>query len=455
MEWKTAHVVPVYKKGDRSTLTNYRPIALTSIVVKMLESLVCDKLRNHLLTNGLMFENQHGFSPGKSCATALCEATTEWLATLDRRSSLTARIDLISVDYSRTFDSISHDVLISKLHKTYCIRASLLQWITSFLTGRRQCVVFRGASSDWTNVLSGVPQGSVLGPLLFNIYANDLHLHLKSTIYAYADDTFIFREIKTDNDISVLQSDLDSLNWWSKNNSLQLNPSKCQVMCITRRRDKPVPSYNVNNTTLETCDSLRLLGVTVSSDLSWNCHVNNITKKCNKLLGFIRVVASVKNPYVLLKLYQTLILPILDYCSPVWNVHKNCNVEKLEQIQHRTTRMILCQRRGEQQYQDRLKTLNLTTLKTRRSYLSVSFACSCLINASLFYFCRWCVNTRQESLIFKQNVTPKTNSYKYCLFVHFPVLWSSISSSTRDALLILNKSTFKSRVKTYFMENDV
>ena len=257
---------------------------LTSIVVKMLESLVCDKIRYHLLTNGLMFENQHGFSPGKSCATAFCEATTEWFATLDRRSSPTARIDLISVDYSQAFDSISHDVLISKLHKTYGIHASLLQWITSFLTGRRQCVVFRGVSSDLTNVLSGVPQGSVLGPLLFNIYANDLHLHLKSTIYAYAVGTFIFREIKTDNDISALQSDLDSLNWWSKNNSLQLNPSKCQVMCISRRRDKPVPSYSVNNTTLEICDRFRLLGVTASSDLSWNCHVNNITKSAINLL---------------------------------------------------------------------------------------------------------------------------------------------------------------------------
>ena len=206
--------------------------------------------------------------------------------------------------------------------------------------------MFCGASSEWTNVLSEVPQGSVLSPLLFNIYANDLHLHLISTIYAYADDTFTFREIKTDHDISVLQPDLDSWNWWSNNNSLQLNPSKCQVMCITSRKDKPVPSYSVNNTTLETCESLRLLGVTVSSDLSWNCHVNNITKKCNKLLGFIRVVVGVKNPYVLLKLYQALILSILDYCSPVWNVHKEYNVEKLEQIQHRATRMILCQRRG-------------------------------------------------------------------------------------------------------------
>ncbi|XP_072046304.1 uncharacterized protein [Amphiura filiformis] len=110
--WKIAHVVPVYKKGDRSTLSNYRPIALTSVVGKMLEALVCDELRSHLLTNGLMFENQHGFSPGKSCTTALCEATTEWLGALDRRTNPTARIDLISVDYSRAFDSISHHVLI-------------------------------------------------------------------------------------------------------------------------------------------------------------------------------------------------------------------------------------------------------------------------------------------------------------------------------------------------------
>ena len=270
MGWKTANIVPVYKKGDRSILTNYRPIALTSIVVKLLESLVCDELRNHLQASGLMFENQHGFTPGKSCATALCEATTEWLAALDRRGSPSARIDLLSVDYSRAFDSISHYVLIQKLRKSYGIRGHFLQWISSFLTGRRQRVMFRGSSSEWTNVLSGVPQGSVLGPLLFNIYINDLQLHMHSSIYSYADDTFIFREIKSNVDISILQADLNTLNWWSDNNALQLNPCKCQVMCITRRKIKPVPSYNVNNTILDTTDSLRLLGVTVSSDLSWN-----------------------------------------------------------------------------------------------------------------------------------------------------------------------------------------
>ena len=270
-------------------------------------------------------------------------------------------------------------------------------------------------------VLSRVPHGSVLGLLLFNMYANDLHLHLKSTIYAYADDTFIFREIKTNHDISVLQSDLDSLNWWSNNNSLQINPSKCQVMCITQRKDKPAPSYSVNNTKLQTCESLRLLGVTVSSDLSCNCHVNNITKKCNKLLGFYQSCRRVSRTLMFCSNFTK-----LSFCQFLIIVHlfemftRNVMLKKLEQIQHRASRMILCQRREEQQYQERLKTLNLTTLKTRRSYLSVSFACSCLVNASLFYFCRWCVNTRQESLIFKQNITPKTNSYKYCLFCSFP-----------------------------------
>jgi hypothetical protein len=421
----------------------------------MLEALVCDELRGHLLTSGLMFENQHGFSPGKSCATALCEATTEWLAALDRRSSPTARIDLVSVDYSRAFDSISHHVLIKKLHKTYGIRGPLLQWITSFLTGRRQCVLFRGASSEWINVLSGVPQGSVLGPLLFNIYVNDLHLHLQSSIYAYADDTLIFREIKGDTDIATLQSDLDTLNWWSNNNALQLNPSKCNVMCITRRKVKPVPSYNVNNTTLATTDSLRLLGVTVCSDLSWNCHVNNTVKKCNKLLGFIRIVAGSKNSYVLLKLYQALILPILDYCAPVWNVYKKCNIEKLEQVQHRATRLVLCQRRGEQSYENRLRTLKLTSLKTRRTYLSVSFACSCLINGNLFHFCRWCVNTRRETITFKQTITPKTDAYKNSLLITFPVLWSAIPSDTRDSLLTCSKSAFKYQLKSHYLDNDV
>ena len=132
--WKTANVVPVYKKGNRCDLKNYRPIALTSIVVKMLEGIVSDHIRNHLLNNGLLYSDQHGFSPGKSCSTALSEAICEWNRILDRRTSPTPRVDLISVDYSRAFDSISHAVLLEKLHRTYGFRGPILNWISSFIT---------------------------------------------------------------------------------------------------------------------------------------------------------------------------------------------------------------------------------------------------------------------------------------------------------------------------------
>jgi hypothetical protein len=164
--WKTANVVPVYKKGSRCDLKNYRPIAFTSIIVKMLESIVADHIRDHLLSNGLLYSDQHGFSPGKSCTSALNEAICEWNRILDHRSSPTPRIDLVSVDYSRAFDSISHEILLQKLHRTYGFRGSMLKWISSFVSNRKQCVVFRGHKSDFTSVLSGVPQGSVLGPLL-------------------------------------------------------------------------------------------------------------------------------------------------------------------------------------------------------------------------------------------------------------------------------------------------
>ena len=171
-------------------------------------------------------------------------------------------------------------------------------------------------------------------------------------------------------------------------------------------------------------------------------------------MGFIRVVAGSKNQHVLLKLYQTLVLPIIDYCSPVWQVYKICNIQKLESIQRRATRMILCQRRGEDTYENRLKSLNLTSLVSRKTYLSVSFACSCLINASPFLFCRWCVNTRHDDITFRQTVTAKTNQFKHCLWVQFPSIWSNIPASVRNSFILNSNSVFKSNLKSHFSDLD-
>ena len=360
----------------------------------MLESIVSDHIRNHLQTNGLLYADQHGFSPGKSCATALSEAVCLWNKILDRRTSPTPRIDLVSVDYSRAFDSISHIVLLEKLHRTYGFRGPLLNWISSFISNRTQRIVFRGQKSDFVPVLSGVPQGSVLGPFLFNIYVNDLNLHLHSKIFQYADETFPFRTINNDSDVQILQKDLATLHWWSENNALQLNPQKCQVMCICRRKNKPSPVYFVSDTKLSTATSLRLLGVQISNDLTWNEQVSNVTKKCNKLLGFLRTVVGKQNQNILLTLYRSLVLPIIDFSSPVWFVYQKNHIKNLETIQRRATRFILGQKRGDQSYGERLKQLKLMDLNNRRKYLSICFTCSCILNSSSFVFGNWSVNTR-------------------------------------------------------------
>ena len=452
--WKTANVVPVYKKGNRCDLKNYRPIALTSIVVKMLESIVSDHIRHHLLYNGLLYSDQHGFSPGKSCSTALSEAVCEWNRILDRRTSPSPRVDLISVDYSRAFDSISHAVLLEKLHHTYGFRGPLLNWISSFISNRKQRVVFRGQMSAFVSVLSGVPQGSVLGPLLFNIYTNDLHLHLNSKVNQYADDSFISRTINNYSDEVILQNDLNTLDWWSENNALQLNPQKCQVMCICRRtKNKPTPVYYVSNTKLSVASSLRLLGVQVSSDLSWNEHVSNVTKKCNRLIGFLKTVVGKQNPNILLTLYRSLVLPVIDFCSPVWFVYRKNHINNLELIQRRATRFILGQKRGDQSYKERLLQLKIMDLNSRRKYLSICFACKCILNSDVFNFGQWTVNARHlDNLLFNDHITPRTDSFKYTICANFPRLWAALPESVRDRFLLNNMNTFKYHLKKHFRQ---
>ena len=308
--------------------------------------------------------------------------------------------------------------------------------------------------SDFVPVLSGVPQGSVLVPLLFNIYTNDLHLHLNSKVNQYADDSFISRTINNDSDVAILQNDLNTLDWWSENNALQLNPLKCQVMCICRRRNKPSPVYYVSNTQLSEASSLRLLGVQVSADLSWNEHVSNVTKKCNRLIGFLRTVVGKQNPNILLTLYRSLVLPVIDFCSPVWFVYRKNHINNLELIQRRASRFILGQRRGDQSYRERLQQLNLMDLNNRRNYLSICFACQCILNSHVFHLSSWIVNTRHlDNLLFNNHITPKTDSFKYTINVNFPRLWNALPVSMRDHFILhINMRPFKSQLKKHFIE---
>ena len=225
IQWLSANVCPLFKKGDKLLPSNYRPVSLTSIVCKILESILREKLEKYFYENGLISPNQHGFVKQKSCSTNLIE-------TIDFISDLISKgkpVDVVYLDFAKAFDSVPHKRLIKKM-ETYGVRGKLIKWIIAFLKNRRQRVVQGESKSSWCEVLSGVPQGSVLGPFLFVIFINDLVEGMKNSVKLYADDTKVMSKVSNLNESQLLQKDLQDAYEWSKKWLLDFNLLKCVVM---------------------------------------------------------------------------------------------------------------------------------------------------------------------------------------------------------------------------------
>ena len=204
--WRLANITPLHKKGPKRTVSNYRPVSLTSVVCKTMEKFVRDRLMDHMEKNNLFTNHQHGFRKGNSCSTQLIEVLEDWTEKIDNYNS----IDTIYLDFQKAFDTVPHIRLLKKL-EGYGITGKILGWIKNFLTDRKQKVVLNGSHSDWTEVTSGIPQGSVLGPILFTIYINDLPDVVYNMAKLFADDTKLYDEEK-----ASLQNDIDRLVQWSR-----------------------------------------------------------------------------------------------------------------------------------------------------------------------------------------------------------------------------------------------
>ena len=355
--WRQANVVPIFKKGDKAISSNYRPISLTSVVGKMLEALIAREIRRHLEEHQLVRYSQHGFSKGKSCLTNLLSFYRNVFETIDRGD----KYDVVYLDFSKAFDKVPHRRLLSKV-KAHGIGGKVLQWIRGWLTGREQRVQINGKKSEWGNVSSGVPQGSVLGPLLFIIYINDLETGISSDIGKFADDTKIGRPVKTLEDARILQGDLDRIYDWSEKWLMKFNVSKCSIMSIGRGNG-PM-NYTLNNIILERSYSVRDLGVQVSSNLQPREQCIIARNKANRILGFISRCVTNRSSEVILKLYLALVRPHLDYAVQFWSPYYRKDIDSLEAVQRRMTKMI--QGLRNLSYKDRLKRLNLHSLERRR-----------------------------------------------------------------------------------------
>ena len=356
-EWKLANVTPIFKKGSKSLPSNYRPISLTSVVCKMLETLIREKLVNHLEDNELIRNTQHGFRSKRSCLTNLLDFLHDVFHCYDESKA----VDVIYLDFQKAFDKVPHKRLLTKL-KSHGIDGLVLRWIENWLNNRKQRVVINGKESNWTNVTSGVPQGSVLGPILFLVYINDIDEGLTCIISKFADDTKIANTVVSQEQAKEMQNNLDKLSDWAKTWQMNFNTDKCKVLHIGHRNEKI--DYSLDGRQLENTEKENDLGVTITSNLKPSQQCSEVVKKANKLVGFIGRSIEYKSKATIVTLYNSLVRPIMEYCVQAWCPYYQKDIAKLERVQRRVTKMIPSLRN--KTYEDRLKELDLFPLQHRR-----------------------------------------------------------------------------------------
>ena len=352
-EWKHADISPLHKKGSKSSRENYHPISLTLTVCKIGEKIFFDRMFNFWHETDPINNNQFGFLRGRSTATQLLSTFNDWA----KSQNLSIPTDVIFLDLAKAFDSVPHEWLLLKL-KSNGIDGCLLTWLRHFLVVHKQRVVIRGSCSDWSYVTSGAPQGTILGPLLFLLYINDITECISSTVKLYADDTKIYREINDPIiDCQLLQDDLNNLSDWARKWQLRFNADKCESMRIANSCDKSETNYFLEKP-LKDVDNFKDLVVTITRDLSRRDHISITVTKANKILASIKRSVGTTNANVFSMLYKSLVQPILEYAAPVWCPYLVKDIHTLENVQRRASRLALNQRKGDMSFEDQCKLLN-------------------------------------------------------------------------------------------------
>ena len=419
--WRTAAVVPIYKKGSKTEPSNYRPVSLTCICSKILEHIVYSAISKHLEHHQTLCDEQHGFRKRRSCETQLISTVNDFAECLNQRG----QCDILLLDFRKAFDKVSHSLLYHKLAH-YGVQGSLLFWLKSFLSHRSQYVILDNHKSDTTQVLSGVPQGTVLAPLLFLIYINDLPFSIHNKIKLYADDVLLYSRITSIADCLSLQQDLDLLAQWANRWKMTFNILKCEFLRVTNQRNPILHTYYIENSPIKEVPSTKYLGVTIDNKLTFNDHIQTITNKANQINAFIYRNLRHCPSTVKCNCYRSMVRPVLEYASSVWDPHTLNNINRIEAVQRRAARFCLNEFSSYSSVTNMLSTLNLPPLQQRRERAKLIMMYKIindLIDIPKEYF------TPNDSRLRKgyyRQLTTNIDSYKFSFFPSAIKLWNPL-----------------------------
>ena len=450
-DWKIAKVVPVFKNGARNDLNNYRPISIISAVAKIFGKLVHDQFYCYLTSNDLLSKYQSGFRPNHSTLTALLETTNSWCVNIDNG----LLNGVVFIDLKKAFDTIDHNILLIKL-KHYGVDDNALTWFHSYLTNRKQKCFVNGNFSDSCPITYGVPQGSIIGPLLFLVYINDLPECLNEGLpRMYADDTNIsFQSNKLDELEDLMNIELGNLKEWLNVNKLSLNVAKTEFMVIgSRQRLATFDGHEINvfvgNDQIERVNSSKSLGLKIDENLTWKRHIDEISKKVSAAISALKRIRSYISQDTAARVYQGLIEPYFSYCAPVWDGIGSKLSDKLQKLQNRAARVIT-RSSYDTSSSSVLEELRWNNLYTNRNMQKAILMYKVTNNLTPMYLqdlfvtrvSHYSLRDSEGKLFLPK---PRTDYLKRSFSYSGASLWNSLPESLRSSLSL---SSFKRSLKT-------
>jgi hypothetical protein len=358
---KETNITPIFKGGDRSMAKNYRPVALTSHLIKIFERIAREKIAKHLDKHDLYNPDQHGFRSGRSCLSQL----------LDHQEAIVEALcdgcgyDVIYTDFAKAFDKCDHNILAHKL-KTVGVVGKIGKWIYNFLTNRTQRVLVDGSKSTHVEVTSSVPQGTVLAPILFLIMISDINKNARDCkVSSFADDTKVSRVINNKEDVKALQGDINSIFEWADENNMYFNGDKFVSLQYRIKNNNIAANYVTSaGVQINRESQAKDLGVIMETDTGFSGHYKLKLAIARKLIGIICRSFKSRKASVMIRLWKSLILPVIEYCSVLVSPYKKKDIEEIEAIQRTYTAKI--EEVKQLNYWERLKELNMYSLERRR-----------------------------------------------------------------------------------------